>query len=133
MGIKYHTLQGIPFFDNLKFYHFKGTLYIEEVIGDNAFDQMNETGQKALFSFYGYKFETMSTTKDKDESLLEDEEKVKLLDLKRDLEITDTHEQYCSVIKTRLGCHSIVLAAEIDCVDSSNRIYGIIAFMLMTL
>jgi RAT1-interacting protein len=86
----------------------QGTIYIEEHDEEKKKTQKKQDKKSQLFTYYGYKFESVSTH----DSLHED------VDL--DDKTVDTNIQYCSVFKTALGSHSLVLGAEVDCVMNSK-------------
>ena len=57
-----------------------------------------------LRCFWGYSFENLATENSIDE----------------DGSGIDANVEYCSVIKTKLGAHRIVMGAEMDCCDSTD-------------
>ncbi|EEB07287.1 Dhp1p-interacting protein Din1 [Schizosaccharomyces japonicus yFS275] len=60
--------------------------------------------------FWGYKFETVSTLpKIWDECSRSSIEQ-------RDYDHVNPNEQYCSIVKTSIGSHSMILGGEVDCV-----------------
>jgi RAT1-interacting protein len=76
------------------------TIYLEEHESEEK--QASKFGGDAkqkLFSYYGYKAETLLTSRN-DESDA----------------VTDTNVQFCSVYKTKLAGHSLILGAEVDCI-----------------
>lgn len=60
--------------------------------------------------YWGYRFETVAT-------LSQHPSKVKLSDVPQQRYHSDvnTHVQYCSVVRTKLGKHSIIMGGEVDC------------------
>ena len=75
---------------------------------------MSEKDKK--MTYIGYKFENLSTL-DTHASNLSPEELVKECE-RRDLDEVNTNVQFCSVFKTVLGSHSILMGAEVDCLES---------------
>ena len=66
--------------------------------------------EHALAMFSGYKFEEISTLqKTWDESTRSEIER-------RNENIVDNIQQYCSVVKTQLGSSTLVIGGEVDCV-----------------
>lgn len=63
-------------------------------------------------SYWGYRFETLSTIS-KAPGDVKNKEDAELR--KRLTESANTNIQYCIVVKTRLGNHSILMGAEVDC------------------
>jgi RAT1-interacting protein len=57
-----------------------------------------------LRCFWGYSFENLAT----ENSIGEDGRGI------------DANVEYCSVIKTKLGAHRIIMGAEMDCCDATN-------------
>jgi RAT1-interacting protein len=63
----------------------------------------------ALAMFGGYKFEEISTLeKTWDESTRDEIER-------RNENVVDSIQQYCSVVKTQLGSSTLVIGGEVDC------------------
>lgn len=58
-------------------------------------------------SYWGYKFENLSTYSKPAEELKEE--------LNRTECIVNTKEEYCSIYKTRVGNYKLILGAEVDC------------------
>lgn len=71
-----------------------------------------------LMSYYGYKFESLSTI-DKPPSQLKGPGDEALQ--KRKTAVVNTNIQFCSVFKTKLGSNSLVLGAEVDCLVNGTR------------
>ena len=57
-----------------------------------------------LSCFWGYSFENLAT----ESSIYEDGRGI------------DANVEYCSVIKTKLGAHRIIMGAEMDCCDATD-------------
>lgn len=62
----------------------------------------------------GYKFEVLSTLPRPWANCTRDEIE------KRDAEVVDTHAQYCSIVRTGIGSHSIVIGGEVDAVEGGK-------------
>ncbi|KAG1191678.1 hypothetical protein G6F36_002159 [Rhizopus arrhizus] len=85
---------------------YNGTIYIEE---QSLKNKDAETDRMKLMSYWGYRFETLSTVS-QPPHLVKKEEL-----LTREGESANTNVQYCVVVKTRLGNNSIIMGAEVDC------------------
>lgn len=68
----------------------------------------------ALMTYWGYKFESLSTIS-KPPSLVNSPLDPVLQQRKQ--EVVNTNVQYATVVRTRLGSNSIVLGAEVDCIQ----------------
>ncbi|KAJ2959772.1 hypothetical protein NQZ79_g4790 [Umbelopsis isabellina] len=92
---------------------YNDTIYIEE--HETEFKRAQNQNQDArgrLMGFWGYRFESLSTVSNfpsKTEPV--DKEELE----SRKSSVVNTNEQYCTVVKTRLGNTSIVMGAEVDC------------------
>ncbi|KAI8323844.1 RAI1-domain-containing protein [Martensiomyces pterosporus] len=91
------------------------TIYIEDNVTPEAIaGRMSSSEKHQMLMYSGYKFETLCVI-DKPPSQLDgssDPALASRLDT-----IVDTHSEYCSVFRTRLGSHSIISGAEVDCID----------------
>ncbi len=87
-----------------------GTLYIEENV------EGKQDRQDDLFTYFGYKFESLAT-----HPLSTFERQEQSTD-PPDQDTVNTNIQFCSVFKTRLGPHSLVLGAEVDCLLSDKPV-----------
>ncbi|KAJ2864591.1 decapping endonuclease targeting mRNA [Coemansia aciculifera] len=103
------------------------TIYVEDT-PKNVADQEDRTEFHQKMMYSGYKFETLCVLDQPSRQLKRDG----LLDsalLSRPNSVVDTNREYCSVFKTRLGNHSIISGAEVDCIDQEkpdtapNRVY----------
>ncbi|KAK6349689.1 decapping endonuclease targeting mRNA [Orbilia brochopaga] len=87
-----------------------GTIYIEE---NNQYKQATRGFQDergARMSYWGYKFETLSTlSKPWAEASREEIEN-------RDKEVVNNKAQYCSIVKTGFGSCSLIIAGEVDAI-----------------
>ena len=73
-------------------------------------DAQGENQRHAMHMYGGYKFETLFTLeKAWDESTREEIES-------RDKVVVNNKEQYCSVVKTKIGQSTIVMGGEVDCI-----------------
>jgi RAT1-interacting protein len=92
-------------------------LYIEERETEHKRRQnVNATYRQRMMSYWGYKFEAVSTLS-KPASQLQPNDP-ELNSRKRD--VVNTNEQYCSVYRTRLGKHAIIMGAEVDCISGGE-------------
>jgi RAT1-interacting protein len=66
--------------------------------------------------FWGYRFESLSTVA-KFPSSKEAVDKDELQSRKSS--VVNTNEQYCTVVKTRLGNTSLIMGAEVDCTSGA--------------
>ncbi|KAL3427097.1 hla class iii protein dom3z [Phlyctema vagabunda] len=97
---------------------YQGTIFLEENHGYKLQSQARQSRQVSqpgrpsqdMMSFWGYKFETLcllprswgETSREYIEN--------------RESEIVNNHAQYCSVVRTGIGKHSIILGGEVDAV-----------------
>ncbi|CAO3621899.1 unnamed protein product [Cunninghamella blakesleeana] len=94
-------------------------IFIEEQTTEQKKDQeANASVRQQLMSYWGYKFETLSTlsksptsttTRNEEGDELEKELKNRIHDS------ANTNVQYCVVVKTCLGNNSLIMGAEVDC------------------
>ncbi|CAM0138236.1 unnamed protein product [Umbelopsis sp. WA50703] len=89
------------------------TIYIEEHETEfKRAQNQNQDDRGRLMSFWGYRFESLSTVSSfpsKTDPIAKEELQ------SRKSSVVNTNEQYCTVVKTRLGNTSIVMGAEVDC------------------
>ncbi|GJJ08011.1 hypothetical protein Clacol_002218 [Clathrus columnatus] len=91
-----------------------GTIYLEEHSNDDIIDAKRRMSAKQqLMMYYGYAFESYCTTH------LPPNHR-KQVPAHRSSEgwgdeAVDTHVQWCSVVKTKLGDHRLILGGEVDC------------------
>ncbi|XP_783738.3 decapping and exoribonuclease protein [Strongylocentrotus purpuratus] len=82
---------------------YRGTYYISEVeTEENRARRKGMSDREQEMSYWGYKFEQYVTSDD--ERSQPDTTKP-----------VDTHEAFCSVIRTRLDSHSLLYSGEVDC------------------
>ncbi|EWC45081.1 hypothetical protein DRE_06220 [Drechslerella stenobrocha 248] len=106
-------LMTVPYMDdgfemNAVFYD--GTIYIEE---NNAYKQATRGVQDergARMSYWGYKFETLSTLATPWGEAPRDEIE------NRGREVVNNKAQYCSIVKTGFGNCSLIIAGEVDAI-----------------
>jgi RAT1-interacting protein len=60
-------------------------------------------------SYWGYRFESLCTTKNPPHKVTKQELEQRLTDS------ANTNVQYCILVKTKLGDNSIIMGAEVDC------------------
>ncbi|KAJ2337597.1 decapping endonuclease targeting mRNA [Coemansia sp. RSA 2681] len=95
------------------------TIYIEDNLSDAIAGREGQSDFHQKMMYSGYKFETLCVLDQPSQQLKRDG----LLDsaLHSRLSSTvDTNREYCSVFKTRLGSHSILSGAEVDCIDQEK-------------
>ncbi|EME43465.1 hypothetical protein DOTSEDRAFT_174304 [Dothistroma septosporum NZE10] len=95
---------------------FEGTIYIEEdkmvkaVENEVANRRHNDLYPAEQMQYWGYKFETLATLPrpwaDCGREEIEN----------REFEVVSNYAQYCSVVRTGIGNHSIVIGGEVDAV-----------------
>jgi len=97
---------------------FQGTIFIEE---DHSYKLASWEKQRQrpappgrpsqdMMSYWGYKFETLCLLPDIWDRVSRD------FIENRENEIVNNHAQYCSIVQTGLGDHSIVIGGEVDAV-----------------
>ena len=94
---------------------YRNTLYIEEPPDKKTClrQRQNHRGtsgdRQERMCYWGYKFEKLMTVDSHPSKVTEEE-------LKSRVESpVNTNVQYCTVVKTKLGRHSLVMGAEVDC------------------
>jgi RAT1-interacting protein len=114
----------IPRYDVRILKFFADDSYIEEDIDFSTRRASNK--EHALAMYAGYKFEALSTLdKTWDESTRDEIER-------RNENVVDNIQQYCSVVKTQLGFSSLVIGGEVDCLwgtpplSKTNKITNLI-------
>ncbi|CAK4030978.1 Hypothetical predicted protein [Lecanosticta acicola] len=97
--------------------YFDGTIYIEENFaakmaeGDLAKRDFNYHGKtQEEMTYWGYKFETLSTIPRAWDDCSRDEIE------NRESDVVSNHAQYCSVVRTGVGKHNIIIGGEVDAV-----------------
>ncbi|KAF2208183.1 hypothetical protein CERZMDRAFT_122486 [Cercospora zeae-maydis SCOH1-5] len=100
--------------------YFQGTIYIEEnqsaKVAQKRADGNQQRQRQGRFdpdqmAFWGYKFETLATLPRPLAECSRHEVE------NREDEIVNNHAQYCSVVRTGIGGHSIVIGGEVDAVE----------------
>ncbi|KAJ3091022.1 decapping endonuclease targeting mRNA [Quaeritorhiza haematococci] len=98
---------------------YKGTIYIEEHETDERKQRKyGETDRDKLMTYWGYKFESLSTVS-KPPSSITGPDDPELLERRR--QPVNTNIQYCSVFNTKLGQNSILMGAEVDCLTGGDQ------------
>ncbi|KAG0176423.1 Dom-3 Z [Apophysomyces sp. BC1034] len=90
-----------------------GTIFLEEQATDQKRNwENNKSERQDLMAYWGYKFEslcTASTPKPEDTELQQ-----------RITDSANTNVQYCIVVKTKLGKTSLIMGAEVDCIEGTK-------------
>ncbi|KAF7723122.1 decapping endonuclease targeting mRNA [Apophysomyces ossiformis] len=87
-----------------------GTIFMEEETTEQKRNlENNKSNRQDLMAYWGYKFETLCTVSNPEPG--ENELQQRLRDS------ANTNVQYCVVVKTRLGKTSIIMGAEVDCIE----------------
>jgi RAT1-interacting protein len=81
----------------------------EQVTEQKKKHESEASDRQKLMSYWGYKFETLSTISTPPKQVNEQELEERLV------ASANTNEQYCVVVKTKLGNHSLIMGAEVDC------------------
>ena len=88
---------------------YRGTIYLYEFVTDKKREQeMNRNERSNMCSYGGFRFEYYITKPANPEANDDD------LDFQ-------THNEFCCIARTRLGRHSLVYGAEMDCIESTVR------------
>ncbi|KAI8992593.1 RAI1 like PD-XK nuclease-domain-containing protein [Pilobolus umbonatus] len=91
---------------------YKGSIYIEEQVTEYKKNMEGKADERQrLMSYWGYRFETLCTVKKPPSEIRKDDIELR----NRETESANTNQQYCVVVKTRLGQSSIIMGAEVDC------------------
>ncbi|RKP04936.1 RAI1 like PD-XK nuclease-domain-containing protein, partial [Thamnocephalis sphaerospora] len=95
-----------------------GTLYIEEHESEPKRRQrINATRRQDMMGYWGYKFEALSTVSKPPHLLKPNDPELR----ERKRSVVNTNAQYCSVFRSRLGNHSVIMGAEVDCTAEEKR------------
>ncbi|KAI9275589.1 RAI1 like PD-XK nuclease-domain-containing protein [Phascolomyces articulosus] len=87
----------------------KGTIYIEEQQTEQKrISETSKNERQKIMSYWGYQFEAMCTTSEPNGDAPAVDET---------LEPPNTNVQYCVVVRTRLGNSSVIMGAEVDCIE----------------
>ncbi|KAJ3115765.1 decapping endonuclease targeting mRNA, partial [Nowakowskiella sp. JEL0407] len=97
----------------------KDTIYIIEKETPEK-QEYGTTDQHRRFTYYGYKFESLSTISKPAINLQANDPEI----ISRRDDIVNTNEQFCSVFRTKIGDVDMVLGAEVDCTLSSDKNIG---------
>ncbi|KAI8374469.1 RAI1 like PD-XK nuclease-domain-containing protein [Radiomyces spectabilis] len=91
---------------------YNGTVYIEEQATEQKKQQeSNASERQNLMSYWGYKFESLSTVSKPPKQVQKDDPELQ----QRLTDSVNINEQYCIVVKTRIGSSSLIIGAEVDC------------------
>ncbi|KAJ1344877.1 hypothetical protein BSLG_000392 [Batrachochytrium salamandrivorans] len=89
-----------------------GTIYMEEHESEEKqSSKFGSSDKDMLFTYWGYKFETLSTIPIPPRKLIPHDPHL----LERETETVNTNVQFCSVFASQYGPHDIVLGGEVDC------------------
>ncbi|KAJ2683542.1 decapping endonuclease targeting mRNA [Coemansia sp. RSA 1285] len=95
------------------------TLYIEEDLSPEDIKRRSgSSDQHRELMYSGYRFESLCVLNEPPSSLSHEKLGAEL-EKRRD-SIVNTNTEYCTVFRTRLGVHSIISGAEIDCIDGEK-------------
>ncbi|KAI9504278.1 hypothetical protein BX070DRAFT_223757, partial [Coemansia spiralis] len=95
------------------------TIYIEEDVTPEKIAERNGSSdwhRKLMYS--GYRFESLCVVSKPPDELVREELDKELQS--RSNAVVNTNSEYCSVFRTRLGAHSIISGAEVDCIDGKK-------------
>ena len=86
-----------------------GTIYLfeDDLDAERQANKYGGDGQQKLFTYYGYKAESLLTRPlgtDKNNNSV--------------ASVVNTNVQYCSVFETKLGSHRLIMGAEVDCLEN---------------
>jgi RAT1-interacting protein len=97
-----------------------GTLYLEEHLTDSQLDAKNDMNPRQREqTYFGYSFEAWSTRDTPPDSNYQSGRGPRVVpEWGGDV---NTNEQWCVVVKTRLGPERLVLGGEVDCVRGSSH------------
>ncbi|KAJ3282294.1 Dom-3 Z [Borealophlyctis nickersoniae] len=98
---------------------YKGTIYLEEHESEEKRNSLyGSTDRNQLMTYWGYKFESACTINKPPPQVTSPNDP----DLEqRKTGIVNTNIQYCSVFKTKLGQHSLVMGGEVDCLVGDSK------------
>jgi hypothetical protein len=86
-----------------------------ELSTDNAEYRIADDQSSALFSYYGYAFESYSTVKDVPVA----RDIGRNLDWTEDMNV-DTNEQWCCIVKSKIAHTRLYMGGEVDCVEGKS-------------
>ncbi|KAI8923400.1 RAI1 like PD-XK nuclease-domain-containing protein [Entophlyctis helioformis] len=95
---------------------YKGTLFLEEHDLKGK-DKFGSDDRSKLMTYWGYKFENLCTVSAPPTSISLGDPCLE----QRKLDPVNTNIQFCSVFRTALGKHDLVLGAEVDCLTREVR------------
>ncbi|KAJ1918943.1 decapping endonuclease targeting mRNA [Mycoemilia scoparia] len=119
---------------------YKGTIYIEDnVTAQRIEERKNVPEKQRRMMYWGYRFEQLATTTEpspqtksndkaepspKPHGYGRSQERQGFIKTMADDpgEVVDTNREYCSIFRTQLGCHRIIMGAEIDCIEGKFKL-----------
>ncbi|KAJ1667803.1 decapping endonuclease targeting mRNA [Coemansia sp. RSA 1646] len=94
-------------------------IYIEEdLTSEKIADRRGSSDMHRKLTYGGYKFELLCMLNEPPNRLSPEKLEAELQN--RHNAVVNTNTEYCSVFRTRLGAHSIISGAEIDCIDGEK-------------
>ncbi|KAI9340690.1 RAI1 like PD-XK nuclease-domain-containing protein [Zopfochytrium polystomum] len=114
-------------FWELKAVFHDGTIYImERETPERLESSSGRTEREKLMTYWGYRFETLSTVDIPPQDLEngDPQRKRAVLEARQHSSIVNTNNQFCSVVRTKLGSNEIVMGAEVDCMLAKNKPVG---------
>ncbi|KAJ2370636.1 decapping endonuclease targeting mRNA [Coemansia sp. RSA 2611] len=95
------------------------TIYVEEdLLPEKLAERQSLSEQHQRATYGGYKFESLCMIDAPAHTLTAEQLAAKLQ--ARESAIVNTNSEYCSVFRTQLGPHALILGAEVDCVDGEK-------------
>ncbi|KAJ1893114.1 decapping endonuclease targeting mRNA, partial [Coemansia sp. IMI 209127] len=95
------------------------TIYIEDDLSPEKLAEQEDVGDAhRKLQYAGYRFESLCTLNESPDRL--SPEKLEAEIQNRQTRVVNTNAEYCSIFRTRLGQHSIISGAEIDCIDGEK-------------
>ncbi|KAJ2613685.1 decapping endonuclease targeting mRNA [Coemansia sp. RSA 1365] len=92
------------------------TIYIEDnITSENVAGRLGSSEDHQKMMYGGYRFETLCVIDTPPAELSPEDLNLKLQT--RADEVVNTNLEYCSVFRTRLGGHSVISGAEVDCIE----------------
>ncbi|KAI9189475.1 decapping endonuclease targeting mRNA [Blastocladiella emersonii ATCC 22665] len=99
-------------------YH-RGTLFLHEHVTASQTrdrDAQRADPRRARMTFWGYRFESLSVLPSPPSTLPDLPAALRA----RVATPVNQHAQFCSVVRTKLGAHRVLVGAEVDCADSNG-------------
>jgi len=92
---------------------YKNTIYIEESKRKTS----DMTHREQMMTYWGYKFEELASIPKPPATLTQNDPCLR----ERENCIVNNHVQFCSVFKTKIGSHRIIMGGEVDCLNSHTE------------